>query len=234
MIKNTIASVSIIKRELSFFSFLANLISSIIMIGYLIFSMIMGRGVMGVNISLVALTVFNLAVYLITNSQEDKSAKKLRRRVKHFYRISKIVLNAIPLATVLYILAFTGEEIPRLETVLLPLMIIMWLVQLSLEVATLYIRSRITLFTDAIRLDFEEAVRPLTRAKNAILGSDEEESESEGVSKRNRRILSEKVAEAEREKAERRAENGEPMTAKEKVLSTVTKTTEKIKELMKK
>ncbi len=234
MIKNTMASVNIIKRELSLFSFLANLISSLIMIGYLIFSMVMGRGIFGVNIALCTLTVFNLSIYLVTKSAEDKNAKKLRRRAKHFYNISKVVLNAIPLATVLYILAFTSEDIPRMEMVLLPLMLIMWLVQLTLEIATLYIQSRMTLFTDAIKLDFEEVVKPLVRAKNAFLGAPEEEPESDGVSRHNRRLLSEKVAEAEREKAERRAAEGEPMTAKEKVTATVTKAAEKIRELIKK
>ena len=234
MIKNTLASVSIIKRELSLFSFLANLFSSLIMIAYLTFSMIMQRGILAVNIVLAALTVFNLTVYLVTKRAGGSDAKKLRRRVKHFYNISKIVLNSIPIATVLYILAFTGEEIPRLEMVLLPLMIIMWIVQLSLEVATVYIQSRITLFTDAIRLDFEEAIRPITRAKNAIFGAPEEEEEADRISKRNRRILSEEVAERKAEKAEQRAESGEPLTKKEAIISSVSKTAERIKELIKK
>ena len=203
MIKNTKASVNIILSELSFFAFLANLISPLFTIGYLTFSLMAGRGILAVNIALVSIAALNLAVFLITKNTENKSTKKMRRRVKHFCTLSKIVLNAIPLASVLYILAFTGEEISKIELALLPLMLLMWLVQLTLELVTLYVQNRLTLFTDAIKLDIEETVKPLTKVKNAFLGAPEKDDE-EGVSDHNRRVLAKRIAADELERKERR------------------------------
>ena len=91
------ASYNIIKGELSFLSYLANIICSVFMIGYLIFSSATGGGILGVNITLCALTAINLLIYLVTKAKNGKESKRVRKIAKHFYSVSRIVLNAIPL-----------------------------------------------------------------------------------------------------------------------------------------
>ena len=83
MFKHTMASYNIIKGEISLLSYLANIISSVFMIGYLIFSSVTGGGILGVNITLAALTAINLATYLITKAKKSAESKKLRKFLKH-------------------------------------------------------------------------------------------------------------------------------------------------------
>ncbi len=166
MFKHTMASVNIIKGELSLISYIVNIISSVFMLGYLIFATVMDRGILAVNITLLTLTAVNFVTYLITRKRNGSSSKKIKKFVKHFYNVSRIILNAIPLGTVLYLLAFTEEEISRIETVLLPLLILVWLAQVVLEISSIYIESRITLFVDGLKMDIE----PIIKIKNAFSG----------------------------------------------------------------
>lgn len=227
MFKHTMASVNIIKSEISFLSFLANIISSVFMIGYLIFASIGGRGFLVVNIILCALTAVNFVTYLVTRKRCDKESKKVRKFVRHFYNISRIILNAIPLCTVLYVLAFTNEEISRIEMVILPLLIIVWLMQVILEILSLYIQSRFTLFVDGIEMDIENVIRPIMKVKNVICGSHgETQFDNERISDHNRAVLSEKAEEIRQEKEENSPKN--------EILAKLAKTKDAIKELIKK
>ena len=122
MFKHTMASLNIIKGEAQFLSFIANVISSLFMIGYLIFASALGRGFLAVNITLCVLTAVNFTVYLLTRKKCSKESKRVRKISKHTYNISRIILNAIPLGFLLYILAFTNEEVSRIEMVLLPIL----------------------------------------------------------------------------------------------------------------
>ena len=74
MLKHTMACVGIIKDELSFFSFIANVISALFMIGYLVFASFVGRGVLWINITLCALTALNFVTYLITRKKNSNNS----------------------------------------------------------------------------------------------------------------------------------------------------------------
>ena len=221
MFKHTMASVNIIKGELSLLSYIANIISALFMMGYLIFASVGGRGFLAVNITLCVLTAVNFITYLITRNKCDKESKRVRKFVKHFYNISRIILNAIPLATILYILAFTTEEVSRIEMVILPVLILIWLAQVVLEISSLYIQSRFTLFVDGIEMDIENAIRPILKVRNMINGTEgNARFDSDRVSDHNRTILSEKVGEND---------DG----AKLDIIDKLSKTKDKIKEFIK-
>ena len=221
MFKHTMASVNIIKSELSLLSYIANIISAVFMMGYLIFASVWGRGFLAVNIILGVLTAANFLTYLITRNKCGKESKRVRKFVKHFYNISRIILNAIPLATILYILAFTAEEVSRIEMVLLPVLILIWLFQVVLEISSLYIQSRFTLFVDGIEMDIENAIKPILKLRNMINGTDAEARlEGDKISEHNRTVLTEKVEESDG-------------LSKSDILEKLSKTKDKIKEFIK-
>lgn len=226
MFKHTMASVNIIKSEVSLLSYIANIISAVFMIGYLVFASVGGRGFLAVNITLAVLTAANFIIYLITRKSCDKEAKKIRNLSRHIYNISRIILNAIPLCTVLYVLAFTDEQISRIELVLLPLIILVWLAQVVLEIMSLYIRSRLTLFVDGIEMDIENVIRPLLKVKNLVSGNQgEPKFDNERVSEHNRAVLTEQVEEDRK--------NREEHSLKNEVLQKFEKTKEIVKEFIK-
>ena len=226
MFKHTMASVNIIKSEVSLLSYIANIISALFMIAYLIFASVGGKGFLAVNIVLCVLTATNFVIYLVTRKRNDKESKSIRKLSRHFYNISRIILNAIPLGTVLYLLAFTSEEISRIEMVFLPLLILVWLSQVVLEILSLYIQSRFTLFVNGIEMDIENVIRPILKVKNVLSGTHSEPQLDNGrISEHNRAVLSEKAEEQRKAK--------EQDTPKNELFEKLTKTKDAIKEFIK-
>ena len=195
MFKHTRAYLKLIQSELSLFSLIANLVSSFFMIGYMTYSLIADRGIMGVNIALLALAVVNLTIYLTVKAVKSGKADSFRRVEKHIYNISRIFINAVPLAAVIYSLAFAGEELSQIELVLLPLMILLWVFQTALELVTLYLERRLRLFADAIALDYE----PIRKIVNSLKG-DSRANETSQISEKNRVLRSDMAAQYAEEK----------------------------------
>lgn len=229
MFKHTFASVNLIKRELSFFTFVMSLISTLFTLGFLSFSLVEGRGYFALNLILIIFALLNFAVYAVLHALHGREARQVKRLIKHCMRISKILLSAIPLFIIVYTLAFTSAELSRLELVFLPLMILFWMAQVIFEVCSLYAESRLALFADAIKMDVEGVVNPILKLRNAIKG---ESYRTDGVhvSDRNRaKILEELDSEAQPEQ-----EAEEPTQKKDDFFTRLTKTGQAIKELIKK
>lgn len=229
MFKHTFASVNLIKRELSFFTFTANLISTLFTVIFLIYSLISGRGYFVVTIILAALTLINFTVYATIRSVQSREMKEVKKVVKHCYRITKIFLGAIPLVIVILTLAFTTEEFSRIELVFLPLMLLMWMAQVIFEISSLYTESRLALFADAIKMDVEGVVNPLLKIRNAIKGESYRNDDIH-VSDRNRAKLNEELE----NEPEPDVEYEQSPPQKDDFFTRLTKTKDAIKELIKK
>ena len=227
MFKHTRAYLKLIQSELSLFSLIANLVSSFFMIGYMTYSLITDRGIMGVNIALLALAVVNLTIYLTVKAVKSGKADSFRRVEKHIYNISRIFINAVPLAAVIYSLAFAGEELSQIELVLLPLMILLWVFQTSLELVTLYLERRLRLFADAIALDYE----PIRKIVNSLKG-DSRANETSQISEKSRVLLSDMAAQYAEAKTD--SDEEEAPVVKDGWLKRISNARDAFKELMKK
>ena len=184
----------------------------------------MERGLLGVNIALLAVTFINLIVYVIVSLKQTGELKKIRKVEKHIYKLSKICLNAIPLGTVIYSLAVEAGELSQLELVFMPLIILLWVVQVALEITTLYVESRLSLFTDGIKLDLE----PIFKIKNAWMG--ESKKETPPVSEKHRSLLTEEIESKEEDEV---VVEDAPV-AKEGVFTRLSNVASAVKELIKK
>ena len=116
------------------------------------------------------------------------------------------MLNAISLAIIIYTICFDPLSVSSILMVVVPLLIILWIMQLVFEVLSLYVRSRVDLFVDGIQMDFEAVIRPINKVRNAVLGAiGEDEGSDELVSEHNRAILEEQAREdGERRKVKRK------------------------------
>ena len=225
MLRHTRAYFKLIQDEISLFSMIANLVSSVFMIGYMIYSLITARGILAVNITLLSLAVINLTVYLVAKIVKSKGTEKFRKIERRIYGISRVFINAVPLSAVIYSLAFTSEEFSRIELVMLPLMILFWIFQTSLEFITLYLESRLKLFADAIALDYE----PVRKIVNSLKGNGSA-NETSAVSEKNRTFLSD-IAD---EYAEENKSDSEEPLVKDSWLTRISNVKDAVKELIKK
>ena len=175
MLKQTWAAFNLIKAEISLFSHIAKIISTLFMLFYLVFSISFERGIFVVNIILLAITLANFTVYLILRKRKSKGAKKAFKIVKHSYVISKLILNAIPLATILISVFTSPENILLADIIFLPLLLLLWLVQVSLEIVSLYVQSRFTLLVNSLQEDFDFIITPILKIKNFFSKKSEDE-----------------------------------------------------------
>ncbi len=196
MLKYTTASINKIAGELRAFAHFTSIFTSVFMILYLLVASILGIGLLPINIILLLLTLANLVVYTVTRYKADKRSKNVGKKVNHAYKITKIILNLLSISTIVYTVAATPEKISSFRLVMLPLMIIVWCLSLIIEVFSLYIESRLTLFVDGIEMDFEGVIRPAMKVKNSVNSLIGEKTEGiELVSEHNRKILKEQAAE---------------------------------------
>lgn len=228
MLNHTKAYLKLIQSELSVFSFILNLVSSLFMTGYMTYSLIVGRGILWVNVALLSLAVVNLAVYISAKVIDSRGAVKFRKMERHIYNFSRIIINAVPLAAVIYSLAFTNADISKIELVFLPLMILLWIFQASLELVTLYLEKRLKLFADAIMLDYE----PIRKVINSLKG-DSRANDVSAVSERNRALLTDMARQYEEENKSSDEENDE-VIVKDGWLTRIANVKEAVKELIKK
>ncbi|MBR5140429.1 MAG: hypothetical protein IKV16_05170 [Clostridia bacterium] len=228
MFKHTFASVNLIKRELSFFAFLVTVFSTLFTVSFLIASIAIGRGYTWLNVLLLVLVSLNFAVYALIRMNGTKEIRKISL---HVYRITKILLGFIPLAVVIFSLAFTSAELSRIELVFLPLILLMWMMQVVFEISSIYVDSRLVIFADAIKMDVEGVVNPLLKIRNAINGESYRNDDIH-VSDKSRKKLADEL--------ERAAENEDPQqqeeipTQKDDFFTRLSKTKEAIRELIKK
>lgn len=207
MLKYTMASYRIIKQELSSISFLVTLVSSLMMLAYLIYSAIVGNGERVINIVLCAITAINFFTYIFMRRAEKRSVKYARRWIKHTCKIAKLGINAVSLGIIIYAAAVTPEQLSTISLVLLPLMIIFWVLQAILEIVTLYVTGRMELFMNALQMDFEPIMTPIAKVKGfvgTVIG--EEAAEEDGISAHNMRLLKRRAEQDAALKGERRRE----------------------------
>ena len=209
MLKYSKASLGIIKQELATISFFVALLSSFLMMVYLVYSTIVGNGIFVANIALCVITTINFVTYILMHRAEAKDVREARNWIKHTCRITKLGINAVSLATIVYAVVSTPDEVNAITLVLLPLMIIFWVLQAIVEMVTLYVKSRMDLFLAGIQMDFDYVLTPLAKVKNAV-GSvmGEEPQEPTTVSPHNERLLKTRVEEdatRRKEKWKRRA-----------------------------
>ncbi|MBR2930767.1 MAG: hypothetical protein IKC32_06010 [Clostridia bacterium] len=194
MLKYTVAAVTRIVNDLKLAAHVATTVMQSFMLVYLIISMILGSGSLIINGVLLALSAVNLAVYLFTYGRTSKLAKRAKSKTATVCRWAKLFINAISLVSVIYSIWATTADVPRLTLVLTPITLVLWVVQVAIEVIRIYATRRFAYFVDALKMDFEFVTKPVTKARNFLHDFIGEEREDEDtVSPENRERL---IAEA--------------------------------------
>jgi hypothetical protein len=200
MFKYTRAAATKIKEDLSLLSHLYTVIMQIILLAYFIVALLLPKGYFTVNIIGIAVTAFYLVFYLISYYSSDRIGAGHRRLVKTVVKIIKLSLSAFTLATILYSVlmastAFTDGVTP-FTLVTAPLMIIVWVLQVVVELIKYYATAKIELFVDGLRMDVEKVAEPITRIENKIhrfFG--EKEKQTDSVDEKNREELMKRAKE---------------------------------------
>ena len=207
MLKYTVAAFSRIKRDLEILSKFAAILMQSFMTVYLTLAIVFDNGSRVINSILLGLTVVHFTLYLIFDGKKTKLAKKVKGYNSKIYTYSKLALNAVSLASVIYSIYVSPDVISSITMVTTPLMIVLWVLQVLFEVVKVYVSVRADLVLDGLAMDFEFATKPIVKARNVLHDFIGEEREPEtSVSAENRRILTEQAEINEEEKKKKKAE----------------------------
>lgn len=104
----------------------------------------------------VAYTVFQLVTLKRNN-------KKLKKRVARTYKWARLLLKALTLASTLYGIYIASTAVDGISLILATLTIIIWVIQVLLEVLTIVIEPKIRLLTAGLVEDTKTIVPALNK-----------------------------------------------------------------------
>ena len=128
---------------------------------YLSYCLIRQVGIFYINLALSVLYVAYTAFQLVTLKRNDK---KLKKRVARTYKWARLLLKTLTLASTLYGIYVASTAVDGISLILATLTIIIWVIQVLLEVLTVIIEPKIRLLTAG----FIEDTKPLVTAVNLI------------------------------------------------------------------
>ena len=203
-------------EDLKSIAFYAALTLQILQVGYLIYALCVGLGILAANVILLILTAAYLGfmLYLHWGTVE----KTIQTILKRIYQWSKRAIKLFTLGISVYGLWITASETittkSLISIILLVFMLIAWVLEILFSLILMVVERRTALLLDAMKMDFE----PMFKAKNFIDKIRGKEVEDELVSTKSRSILNkmntERKERLQAKKLERKAEKAAQKAAK--------------------
>ena len=165
MFKYTRTAIDIIISDIKKFSTIFNYGSFIFTSAYFIYALVTKTGNFIANIILASLFVGYTIFYFITRSMEMKSAKKI---VKRSYKWIKIVIKTFTLGAMIYGIYITTTNVTPISIILATLMIILYVLQILLELACEIVEDKKDLLVEAVAKDMEIVTKPVSAVGNFV------------------------------------------------------------------
>lgn len=165
MFKYTRTAIDIIISDIKKFSTIFNYGSLIFTSAYFIYALVTKTGNFIANIILASLFVGYTIFYFITKSMEMKTAKKI---VKRSYKWIKIVIKTFTLGAMIYGIYITTTNVTPISIILATLMIILYVLQILLELACEIVEDKKDLLVEAVAKDMEIVTRPVSAVGNFV------------------------------------------------------------------
>lgn len=165
MFKYTRTAIDIIISDIKKFSTIFNYGSLIFTSAYFIYALVTKTGNFIANIILASLFVGYTIFYFVTKSMEMKTAKKV---VKRSYKWIKIVIKTFTLGAMIYGIYTATTNVTPISIILATLMIILYVLQILLELACEIVEDKKDLLVEAVAKDMEIVTRPVSAVGNFV------------------------------------------------------------------
>lgn len=147
--------------------FTINVLSLLVYVLYLFYAIITRNGIIWVNLPLLCVVISYFIFYIVKHEDIDDDSKKLKKKVKRFYRWSKIAIKAISFGITILGL-YTSTISPDFITILMTAITAIILVfSLLGEIVIAFINKRIDLFKEAFQMDMQK-LNPVNAVRNMI------------------------------------------------------------------
>lgn len=203
MLDYTKVALNQIETDVKKVSLVSNVISQLVYIAYLVYTLLVKAGVFTVNVILLVLSVGYFAFFLYATSQEMKD--KIKRTVRLVYKRCKQFIRLYTLGVMIYGLCLTAGNASTASVVFTVLMALGFLVDIALEFFVKYFISRSHMLLEAMKADFETATKPVRTVGNFFKKITGHETVEEEPTKE-RKILDKKVSEIRDERKNKKLE----------------------------
>jgi hypothetical protein len=178
-----------------------NFIIQSVYISYLIYATVVGTGILGVNIALLAISVAYLVFFSIMTAKEiKKTDAKVKKRVKEIYKISKYIIQIPTLITAIITLYTLENDHVTFSLLFTVLMIVGYLLSIILSVIIKIVEDRAKKFAVAIEADIEPLMNVVNTVKK-FMGEKVEVQESDKTKAKIRAELDSKVGKIKEERS---------------------------------
>lgn len=211
MLDYTKVALNQIEKDVKTIAFISSVVTQLVYIAYLVYTLFSKTGVFAVNITLLVLSVSYFAFYIYATQQELKD--KIKRTVYLICKRCKQLIRIYTLGVMIYGLYLTADNAKPASVVFAVLMVLGFFGDILFELFTKYFISRSHMMLEAMKADFEDATKPVRSVGNffkKITGHEPAEDDPT----RERQFLNERVGQVRVERKNRRLE--EKYLAKQK------------------
>lgn len=173
---NTLEATKKTLKDIKNLVFLFQLFTALVSIGYFIYALVVGTGLLWANaLSLSLIVVFNIVRFTTREVPEKKSNRKALKKV---YRWVHIAIRAFTLAVMLYgIYAATSsnqdQHMFALTIIYASIMVMLWIIQIVIEVALDITDAKMEYITREFQKDMEpimhDHVEPVMSKVNMVI-----------------------------------------------------------------
>ena len=135
------------------------------------------------------------------NKERLNRTKKKRSDIRRIKFFSSHVLKLLVLASSLYPIIVSPYDVHAIHIICTTVMLLMWMMQILLEVMRLIFSGRLELFYEAMHADIEFVTKPVNNVKNAFKRLVGKEIEEPSAPSKKRLFLDELVARRKEEAA---------------------------------
>ena len=192
MFKYTKEAINLIIEDFKKYMNIFKYGSLIFTVAYFIYAISMRTGNLIANIVLASLFVAYTIFDFVTSKKEIKEAKRI---VKRGYKWSKLLIKTFTLGAMLYGIYTATTNVSAISTKLATLMIILWVLQVLLEIVVEVIEDKVNLVIEAFKEDIDIKGN-IQDAIQKIKGNEIEES-------RNIKMLTKRIKDRKEKKKEK-------------------------------
>ena len=143
-----------------------NFITQGVYVAYLIYAIVVGTGILGVNIALLTISVAYLVFFSVMTAKEiKKTDAKIKKRVKEIYKASKYIIQIPTLISAIITLSTLESDHITFSLLFTVLMIVGYLLSIILSVIIKIVEDRAKKFAVAIEADMEPIMNVINTVK---------------------------------------------------------------------
>ena len=153
MFNNTIATIKNTVRDIKRFACAVTVVTQLVTVGYFTYLCFTGAGTLPINITLAAVSLGYLAVYLATYGKKDKAVKEVRSKALKVGRILKLLGKTVTLGITVYGIYISSTTTDSITVILATLSIISWIIQVIFEIVRAYVEAKAEELVESFKKD---------------------------------------------------------------------------------